>query len=107
MRALKTMIRQNLICSTLVAWVESVASKNLFIELFFVTDESPDGQDTESCTYTTTGTYTMSIRAVSQLEDITCQHQFKILNPVTDQFDVIIPNAPIDKEVNPACNYTH
>lgn len=67
----------------------------------------PDAEEIEYCTYTTTGQRTMSIRAVSMLEDKICHHTFEVLNPVKEDFDVYTPNSPSDHGVNVNCKLTH
>ncbi|KAL4239324.1 hypothetical protein ACF0H5_000141 [Mactra antiquata] len=63
---------------------------------------SPFGKDIENCTYSVTGRYTMSIRAVSRLEDMTCSHSFDVLNAPTQDFD-LFTNAPIDFDLTQDC----
>ena len=65
------------------------------IVLFVYSDDSPDGQDTEPCTYTTVGTFTALVVATSYFETVNTTCNVIVQNPVTEEF-VVSTNSPMD-----------
>ena len=65
----------------------------------FFAENSPDGQDVESCTYTSTGTFTARVMAVSYFETVNATYDVIVQNPVTQEFTVTT-NAPMDYPAN-------
>ena len=66
--------------------------------LLVITDNSPDGEDTEPCTYTSDGTFTAMISATSFFETVNVTYDVLVQYPVTDEFTVGT-NAPMDYPV--------
>lgn len=70
----------------------------ILMTLCFSTDNSPDGEDVQACTFGAIGTYQMSVTATSLLENKTCYHTIAVIYPVTEEYDFVAENAPIDYE---------
>ena len=58
-------------------------------------DNSPDGVDTESCTYSNVGTFTAMVSATSFFETVNVTYDVLVQYPVTNEFTVGT-NAPMD-----------